>query len=271
MPQSHTPGGAASHPAIRVNALSRRFGEFEAVKSLSLEVPAGAFYGFLGPNGAGKSTTLKLLTGLLAPTSGSLEILGLDVLAHPVEVKRKIGVVPENLALFERLTGPEMLQFAGRMHGLPSDVVASRARELLELMELTSQPKTLVVEYSHGMKKKLALAAALIHSPQVLFLDEPFEGVDAVASRTLRDLLQHATERGLTIFLTSHVLEIVEKLCTHVAILSKGALVVEGPLQSLIQQHAEQGMSLEQLFLSVVGAEQRPSQQLEWLYSGSRV
>lgn len=269
MSRNSTRGGIDTPPAIRVQALSRRFGTFEAVKSLSLEVPTGAFYGFLGPNGAGKSTTLKMLTGLLAPSSGRLEILGMDVVENPVEVKRRIGVVPENLALFERLTGPEMLQFAGRMHGLPPAVVASRSRELLELMELSSHPKTLVVEYSHGMKKKLALAAALIHSPQVLFLDEPFEGVDAVASRTLRDLLQHATERGLTIFLTSHVLEIVEKLCTHVAILANGELVVEGPLQGLIAQHAERGMSLEQLFLSVVGAEQRPTQQLEWLYSGS--
>lgn len=262
------PTSISPNPALRLIDLTRTFGTLTAVDHLQLTVPQGAFYGFLGPNGAGKSTTIKMMTGLLAPTSGTIEILGLNLATSPLEVKRRIGVVPENLALFERLTGAEFLQFAGRMHGLSRLEVASRTRELLELMELAAQPKTLIVEYSHGMKKKLSLAAALIHSPQVLFLDEPFEGVDAVASRTLRTLLSEATSRGMTIFLTSHVLEIVEKLCTHVAIIAKGRVVVEGALETLKQAHGREGGSLEQLFLEVVGVPVQAPQHLDWLHPG---
>lgn len=251
-------------PALRAAGLTRRFGDFVAVDALELEVPRGAFFGFLGPNGAGKSTTIKMLTGLLAPTAGRIEVLGFDLAQAPLEVKRRVGVVPENLALYERLTGPEMLHFAGRMHGLSREEVLRRADELLHLMELDNLGSTLVVEYSHGMKKKLALAAALIHSPQLLFLDEPFEGVDAVASRTLRALLQAATDRGMTIFLTSHVLEIVEKLCTHVAILQKGRIQVQGELD-VLKAGSE---SLEALFLSVVGQRTEVPQQLDWLLPG---
>lgn len=265
------PTSISPNPALRLIDLTRTFGTLTAVDHLQLTVPQGAFYGFLGPNGAGKSTTIKMMTGLLAPTSGTIEILGLNLATSPLEVKRRIGVVPENLALFERLTGAEFLQFAGRMHGLSRLEVASRTRELLELMELAAQPKTLIVEYSHGMKKKLSLAAALIHSPQVLFLDEPFEGVDAVASRTLRTLLSEATSRGMTIFLTSHVLEIVEKLCTHVAIIAKGRVVVEGALEALKHAHGREGGSLEQLFLEVVGVPAQAPQQLDWLHPGPQV
>lgn len=265
------PTSISPNPALRLIDLTRTFGTLTAVDHLQLTVPQGAFYGFLGPNGAGKSTTIKMMTGLLAPTSGTIEILGLNLATSPLEVKRRIGVVPENLALFERLTGAEFLQFAGRMHGLSRLEVASRTRELLELMELAAQPKTLIVEYSHGMKKKLSLAAALIHSPQVLFLDEPFEGVDAVASRTLRTLLSEATSRGMTIFLTSHVLEIVEKLCTHVAIIAKGRVVVEGALETLKHAHGREGGSLEQLFLEVVGVPAQAPQQLDWLHPGPQM
>lgn len=259
--QSHTQPSSSDTPAILTRDLTRRFGSFLAVDRLDLHVPRGAFYGFLGPNGAGKSTTIKMLTGLLSPSEGQIEVFGLNLAQSPLEIKRRIGVVPENLALFERLTGPEMLHFAGRMHGLSRDEVARRAHELLHLMELDDLGGTLIVEYSHGMKKKLALAAALIHSPQLLFLDEPFEGVDAVASRTLRTLLQATTARGMTIFLTSHVLEIVEKLCTHVAILQKGRIQVAGELDQL-KQASE---SLESLFLSVVGERTEAPQQLDWL------
>lgn len=252
--------------AVRLTGLCRTFGTLQAVNNLDLEVPTGAFFGFLGPNGAGKSTTLKMMTGLLAPTSGRIEILGYDLARQPLEVKRRIGVVPENLALFERLTGGEFLQFAGRMHGLPRQDVARRAEELLALMALDSHPRTLIVEYSHGMKKKLSLAAALIHSPQMLFLDEPFEGVDAVASRTLRALLSEATSRGMTIFVTSHVLEIVEKLCSHVAIIAHGQVVVQGPLEALKARNGGRE-TLEQLFLSVVGLPDHAPQKLDWLYS----
>jgi ABC-2 type transport system ATP-binding protein len=253
--------------AIVTTGLTRRFGEFTAVQDVNLSVAPGQFYGFLGPNGAGKSTTIKMLTGLLAPTAGSMQILGLDVATHLVEVKRQIGVVPEGMALFGRLTGAEFLNFAGRMYGLDRDTAAQRTAELLDFMELSAQPKTLVTDYSHGMQKKLAMAAAVIHGPKVLFLDEPFEGVDAVASGTLKAMLQRMIARGVTIFLTSHVLEIVERLCSHVGIINKGRLVAQGSLDELRSGvgGAEGKMSLEELFLQTVGGPRNAVQELSWL------
>src|SRR5215217_8425251 len=251
---------APTSKAVQTFFLVRQFGDFVAVDHINLEVERGSFFGFLGPNGAGKSTTIKMLTGLLAPTSGKLSVLGLDITTHPMEVKRRIGVVPEDLNLFERLTGAEMLSFTGRMYGLGREEIAARSRELLELMELDSEPRRLVVEFSHGMKKKLALACALIHRPEMLFLDEPFEGVDAVASRTLKDLLSRLTARGLTVFLTSHVLEIVERLCSDIAIIAQGKLLASGSLNELrkgirLEQNGEQQgpVSLEEYFIHVVG------------------
>lgn len=253
--------------AIVTTNLTRRFGEFTAVEDVNLTVAPGHFYGFLGPNGAGKSTTIKMLTGLLAPTEGSMQILGLDVATHLVDVKRQIGVVPEGMALFGRLTGSEFLNFAGRMYGLDRDTAAQRTAELLDFMELSAQPKTLVTDYSHGMQKKLAMAAAVIHGPKVLFLDEPFEGVDAVASGTLKAMLQRMIARGATIFLTSHVLEIVERLCSHVGIINKGRLVAQGPLDELRSGvgGSEGKMSLEELFLQTVGGPRNAVQELSWL------
>src|SRR5438128_1774469 len=213
--------------AIETHRLTRFFDDFCAVDAIDLQVERGTFYGFLGPNGAGKSTTIKMLTGLLAPSSGAMKLLGEDI-ANPqnaLAVKRRIGVVPENLGLFENLTGREYLTFIGRMYLLPSKTVRERTDELLSMMELAREEKKLTLEYSHGMRKKLALAAALLPNPELLFLDEPFEGVDAVASRVLRDTLKRSVERGATVFLTSHVLEIVEKLCTHVGIIVQGKLV----------------------------------------------
>lgn len=259
--------------AVETSALVRRFGDFVAVDNLNLFVPRGSFFGFLGPNGAGKSTTIKMLTGLLAPTSGRINVLGRDLSAEPLEVKRRIGVVPEDLNLFERLTGAEMLSFTGRMYGLQKAEIAQRALELLDLMELRNEPRKLIVEYSHGMKKKLCLACALIHRPEMLFLDEPFEGIDAIASRTLKDLLSRLTARGLTVFLTSHVLEIVERLCTDIGIISQGKLLAVGSLDDLRkgiklddgQQAAP--ISLEEYFIHVVGGERNTGEEevLQWL------
>src|SRR5690348_7985200 len=220
-----------------------------------------------------------MLTGLLAPTAGRMEILGLDLATHLVEVKRQIGVVPEGMALFGRLTGSEYLNFAGRMYGLGRRTTAKRAAELLDFMELSQQPKTLITDYSHGMQKKLAMAAAVIHGPKILFLDEPFEGVDAIASGTLKSMLQRMTARGATIFLTSHVLEIVERLCSHVAIIHRGKLVAQGSLEELragivARQGAAEAaatagpdgkMTLEQIFLDVVGGTRQREQELTWL------
>src|SRR5918912_1206056 len=261
-------------PAVETINLVRRFGDFKAVDSVNLRVERGRFFGFLGPNGAGKSTTIKMLTGLLSPTSGEIRVLGRDVQREPLEVKRRIGVVPEDLNLFERLTGAEMLTFTGRMYGLSQSEIAARTEELLALMELDAEPRKLVVEYSHGMKKKLSLACALIHRPEILFLDEPFEGVDAIASRTLKNLLSRLTERGLTVFLTSHVLEIVERLCTDIAIIAEGRLIAAGVLDELKRgievegdgQTARGPMSLEDYFIQVVGGVRQTSDDvLQWL------
>src|SRR5271169_4505059 len=218
---------------ISTEGLTRRFGELVAVDGVNLRVAPGQFFGFLGPNGAGKSTTIKMLTGLLAPTSGNIQILGLDAAANPIEVKRQIGVVPEGLALFGRLTAAEYLRFVGRMYGLDTTTTANRTTELLEFMGLAHETKKLITDFSHGMQKKLALAAAVIHGPRILFLDEPFEGVDAIAAGTLKTMLHNMTARGATIFLTSHVLEIVERLCSHVAIINKGRIIAQGSLDEL--------------------------------------
>src|SRR6201996_1730557 len=220
-------------PAIEARSLTRTFGTFTAVDQINLSVEPGQFFGFLGPNGAGKSTTIKMLTGLLAPSAGSIQILGQDLIANPVEVKRHIGVVPEGMALFGKLTASEYLHFVGRMYGLDKTTTAQRSEELLEFMGLANERKKLIADFSHGMGKKLALAAAVIHGPKVLFLDEPFEGVDAIAAGTLKSMLQSMIARGATIFLTSHVLEIVERLCSHIAIIDKGHIVAQGSLDEL--------------------------------------
>jgi ABC-2 type transport system ATP-binding protein len=251
--------------AIETNGLTRDFGSFRAVDGLNLRVEAGRFYGFLGPNGAGKSTTLKMLTGLLAPSSGGIRILGEDV-SDPrkaVEVKRRVGVVPENLALYDNLTAWEYLTFVGRMYEIEPATLRQRRDELLTMMEL-SEPKKLTADFSHGMRKKLALAAALLPNPDLLCLDEPFEGVDAVASAMLREPLRRAVERGATIFLTSHVLEICEKLCSEVGIIVHGRLVHQGTMDELHHDG-----SLEEKFLAVVGqgAGARPHGELSWLKS----
>jgi ABC-2 type transport system ATP-binding protein len=258
--------------AVETRDLVKQFGDFVAVDHLNLHVNRGSFFGFLGPNGAGKSTTIKMLTGLLAPTSGTLHVLELDISAQPMEVKRRIGVVPEDLNLFERLTGAEMLSFTGRMYGLGKEEIARRSKELLDLMELQNEPRKLIVEYSHGMKKKLSLACALIHRPEILFLDEPFEGVDAIASRTLKDLLSRLTARGLTVFLTSHVLEIVERLCTDIAIIAQGKLLASGSLNELrkgirLEGDGEGPVSLEEYFIHVLGGTRSGSEEevLQWL------
>jgi len=248
--------------AIETADLTRDFGGFRAVNQLSLRVEAGRFYGFLGPNGAGKSTTIKMLTGLLAPSAGTMRILGEDV-SDPrlaLAVKRRVGVVPENLALFDNLTAREYLTFVGRMYLLPRETIRTRSDELLAMMDLDKEVKKLTLEFSHGMKKKLALAAALISNPDLLFLDEPFEGVDAVASRVLRDILKQCVVRGATVFLTSHVLEIVEKLCTDVGIIDHGKLVHQGTMEELQREG-----SLEDKFIAVVGGGQSEAQKLSWL------
>src|SRR6516164_827743 len=252
--------------AIETRGLTRYFGAFCAVAGIDLRVERGTFYGFLGPNGAGKSTTIKMLTGLLAADSGSMRILGEDISIpeKSLAVKSRVGVVPENLSLFENLTGREYLTFIGRMYLLPKSTVRERTDELLAMMDLQHQEKKLALEYSHGMRKKLALAAALLPNPELLFLDEPFEGVDAVTSRVIRDLLAGYVARGSTVFLTSHILEIVEKLCSHVGIIVKGALVEQASLETI-----RQGSTLEDRFLQKAGADAEAIHKLRWLEEGT--
>ena len=248
--------------AIETRRLTRDFGDFRAVDAIDLRVERGTFYGFLGPNGAGKSTTIKMLTGLLDPTRGAVHVLGRDVLDHAqaLDAKRHTGVIAENLSLFDNLTAREYLTFVGRMHLMPRETIRARSAELLALLGLADEEKKLTLEYSHGMKKKLALAAALLPNPDLLFLDEPFEGVDAITSRVIRDLLAGFVARGSTVFLTSHVLEIVEKLCTHVGIIVGGKLTEQAALEAI-----RQGDTLENRFIQLAGTEAAAAPKLSWL------
>ena len=254
--------------AVETEGLVRRFGELRAVDGLDLSVAQGSFFGFLGPNGAGKSTTLKILTGLLEPTAGTARILGFDVVRNPREAKARIGVVPEELMLFDRLSGTEYLELVGRLYGMPRAEIASRSEELLDVLGLADAGSRLIVDYSHGMQKKLSLAAAILHDPEVLFLDEPFEGIDAVAARLIKNILNRLRDRGVTIFLTSHILEIVERLCTEVAIIDHGRLVASGTLEALrrgLPGRDGAPRTLEDLFLSLVGGEDASSGELSWI------
>lgn len=266
---------AMEAPAIHTNGLTRFFGELAAVEDVTLNVAPGQFFGFLGPNGAGKSTTIKMLTGLLEPSAGTTEILGRRFAPEARELKRQIGVVPENMALLPRLTAAEYLHFVGRMYGLDVATTRQRSEELLEFMQLAGESRKLVTDFSHGMQKKLALAAAVIHGPKVLFLDEPFEGVDAIVAGMLKNMLTGMIRRGATVFLTTHVLEIVERLCSHVAIISHGRIVASGSLEELRTGVAstlpgfepQQRLTLEEIFLAILGADghRESAQELSWL------
>src|SRR6266853_1713690 len=247
-------------PAIEIRNLRKIYGSKAAVDGLSLSVPRGSFFGFLGPNGAGKSTTIRMLTGLIPPTSGSIALLGMPMPDQELEIKKRIGLVPDESLLFDRLTGGEFLEFVGRMYGLARPVARERARALLGLFALEENSRKLIAEYSKGMRKRVAMAASLIHHPDLFLMDEPFEGVDAVGARLMKDILVDQVQRGATIFLTSHVLEVVERLCDRVAIIHEGKMVVCGTMAEL-RTGSE---TLEDVFVRVVGAE-RPAESLGWL------
>ena len=255
-------------PAIQTRDLTKYYDDFHAVKAVDLQVEPGCLYGFLGPNGAGKSTTIKMLTGILTPTSGSIELLGGDPWdsKQGLEIKKRIGVVPEDLALFDNLTAREHLAFVGRMHSLDKKTIVDRGEELLALLKLEGVEKKLTVEYSHGMKKKLALAAALLPNPSLLFLDEPFEGVDVVTARSIRDLLLDYVSHGSTVFVTTHVMEIVERICTHVGIIVNGQLVEQCSLNELRAK-----TSLENRFIELAGAAEEDTPNLAWLDGGQQL
>lgn len=246
--------------AIAIRNLCKVYDGRAVVDGLTLEVPRGCFFGFLGPNGAGKSTTIRMLTGLISPSSGEIELLGLPMPADEMEIKKRIGLVPDDSLLFDRLTGPEFLEFVGRMYGLEKSLSRQRTGELLELFQLADEPRKLIAEYSKGMRKRLAMAASLIHRPELFLMDEPFEGVDAVGARLMKDILLDQVSHGATIFLTSHVLEVVERLCDHVAIINKGKIVRSGSMVEL----KNGGETLEEVFVREVGAEQA-FERLDWL------
>jgi ABC-2 type transport system ATP-binding protein len=247
-------------PAIEVQNLRKIYGNKAAVDGLSLTVPRGCFFGFLGPNGAGKTTTIKMLMGLAPPTSGTIQLLGRPMPERSLEIKQLIGLVPDESLLFDHLTGGEFIEFVGRLYGLERPVARERSLELLELFELDGNQRKLITEYSKGMRKRVAMAAALIHRPELFLMDEPFEGVDAVGARLMKDILLEQVRHGATIFLTSHVLEVVERLCDRVAIINEGKLVLEGSMDDM----RGSSETLEDAFVRAVGVE-RTAETLDWL------
>ncbi len=255
-------------PAVRTEALVRRFGDLVAVDELDLEVPRGVVFGFLGPNGAGKSTTINMLVGLLQPTSGRAEVAGYSILDSPLEVKRRIGVVPEGLSLYERLTAVEQIELVGRLHGLAQAELDRRIPELLEVLDLSDSAGKMILDYSAGMRKKTAIATALVHTPEVLFLDEPFESVDPISTRAVKNILREmVTQRGTTVFFSTHVMELAERFCDLVGIINRGKLAAFGAIPDLRRQAGlTPEAPLEDVFIHAVQAQVEEDRDLlQWL------
>jgi ABC-2 type transport system ATP-binding protein len=258
-----TSGGGV--PALEFAGLLKRFGDNVAVDHIDLVVPAGSFFGLVGPNGAGKTTSLSMAVGLLRPDGGTVRIFGRDVWADPVAAKALIGVLPDGLALPDRLSGREILLYLGLLRGMPREVVLQRADELLRVLELDGAEGTAVVDYSTGMRKKITLATALLHSPRLLLLDEPFEAVDPVSAATIRVILQRFVAGGGSVIFSSHVMPLVEQVCDHVAVIAKGKVVASGPLDEV-----RGGQTLEDAFVHIIGARPGGTEGLSWLASLSR-
>jgi ABC-2 type transport system ATP-binding protein len=253
--------------AIQTQNLTRRFDNLTAVDNLSLHVPRGVIFGFLGPNGAGKSTTINMLTSLLPPTAGTAQVGGFDICREPLEVKRRIGVVPEGLCLYERLTASEQIELVGRLHGLNDAEIKQRIPPLLDVLELEDAPNKMILDYSHGMRKKTMLACALIHAPEILFLDEPFEGIDPISTRAIKEILRDMVDRrGTTVFFSTHVMELAERFCDQVGIINKGQLAGIGSIPELRQRaDLPDDAPLEDVFIRTVGAEVEDEALLDWL------
>jgi ABC-2 type transport system ATP-binding protein len=250
---------AAPVAALSIRGLAKRFGQKIAVDGLSLDVPAGSFFGIVGPNGAGKTTTLSMATGLLRPDFGTAVVHGVDVWARPLEAKRLMGILPDGVRLFDRLTGEQLVTYAGLLRGMDKDVVASRVGELLAALDLAQDAGTLVVDYSAGMTKKIALASALIHAPRLLVLDEPFEAVDPVSAANIRSILDSYVASGGTVIVSSHVMDLVQRMCDHVAVVAAGRLLAAGTVDEV-----RAGASLEDRFVQLVGGRSH-TEGLEWL------
>jgi ABC-2 type transport system ATP-binding protein len=254
-------------PAIQTEDLTRRFGDLTAVDRLNLTVDRGIIFGFLGPNGAGKSTTINMLVSLLPPTAGTATVGGFDIQREPLEVKRRIGVMPEEISLYERLTAGEQIELVGRLHGLGHAEIAQRIPPLLDVLELGDAVDKMILDYSHGMRKKTALACALIHAPEILFLDEPFEGIDPISTRAIKEILRDMVDRrGTTVFFSTHVMELAERFCDEVGIINKGQLAGVGPIPELRGRAGlPDDASLEDVFIHTVGAEVDDEGLLDWL------
>lgn len=249
-------------PALRLTGLYKAFRETVAVDHVDLTVPSGSFVGLVGPNGAGKTTALSMAVGLLRPGAGSSEVLGVDVWADPMHARQLMGVLPDGLAMPERLTGRELLTLIGQLRGLDPDVIAQRTQDLLEVMGLTGAERTLIVDYSTGIRKKIGLATALLHAPRLLVLDEPFEAVGPVSAATLRAILVRFVANGGSVVRSSHVMSLVEQLCDTVAVMALGVVVAAGPLDEV-----RDGRTLEETFIRQAGAEVSDAQGLLWLSS----
>jgi ABC-2 type transport system ATP-binding protein len=249
-------------PAIAVLGLRKSFGAKEAVAGIDLQIAAGSLAGLVGPNGAGKTTSLSMMTGLLRPDAGKVSINGVDVWSDPPAAKAIIGVVPADVRLFERLSGAELLEYAGRLRRMPAAEARSRAGQLLDVLDLADDAKRLVADYSTGMRKKVALGCALIHNPSVLFLDEPLEGVDPVSADVIRRLLTRYAGSGSTVLFSSHVMELVEQVCDHVSIIDKGKIVATGTTDQV-----RGGRTLQQAFIDLVGSHAGDGEELSWLGS----
>ena len=252
-------GVADSTPALRIRGLHKHFGEKAAVDGIDLDVPSGSFFGLVGPNGAGKTTTLSMATGLLRPDAGTIEIHGTDVWRHTLEAKRLVGVLSDGVRLFDRLSGEQLVTYCGLLYGMDRDTVATRTQDLLQLMDLTAAAGTLVVDYSSGMTKKIALACALIHAPRLLALDEPFESVDPVSAANIRDILAGYVKSGGTVIVSSHSMDLVQRMCDHVAVIASGRVLVSGTVDEV-----RAGSTLEDRFVELVGG-RHTGEGPEWL------
>lgn len=247
-------------PAVSLQGLRRVYGAKVAVDSIDLDIPRGSFFGIVGPNGAGKTTTMKMATGLLRPTSGRVEVVGVDVWRDPNGAKSRMGVLPEELRLFERLTGRELLSYNGLLRRMDPATIEARSAELLDVLGLDEAGEVLVVDYSQGMRKKIGLACALLHGPSILFLDEPFESVDPVSARTITDVLRDFTSRGATVVFSSHVMDLVQRLCDRIAVFHQGRVVASGSIDDV-----RAGRSLEDVFMDLVGGAITGEGRLSWL------
>ena len=249
----------AQPPALAIRGLVKIFGNLVAVANLNLDIPKGSFYGFVGPNGAGKTTTLNMATGLLTPDQGTAYVNGIDVWKDDHAARAQLGVMPDGMRLLDRLSGPDFLVHVGMLHGLDRETARQRAHQLLDTLDLTDAGKKLISDYSAGMTKKISLAAALIHAPSLLVLDEPFEAVDPVSAANIRQILQDFTSRGGTVILSSHVMATVQQLCTHVAVINHGQVLASGTTEEVAA-----GMSLDERFAQLVGGV-HTSEGLSWL------